>query len=65
MYKPANTVAIRPTGTDGGRSGNANHIIAPNGSKSEKTFYTNTKQSGTIIPKLGSIAEYNTAIEDG
>ncbi|MEM5770878.1 MAG: hypothetical protein AAGU32_21740, partial [Bacillota bacterium] len=33
--------------------------------KSEKTFYTSIPQSGTIIPKLGSIAEFNRAIEVG
>ena len=30
----------------------------------DHTFYTNTKPSDIIIPKLGSIAEYEKAIED-
>lgn len=61
LYKPAAAVSGAKSANTGSAASKAK---APQG-KSANTFYTNTPNSGTIIPRFNNISEYNKAIEEG
>mgnify|MGYP000946661429 FL=1 len=61
LYKPAAAVSGAKSANTGSAASKAK---APQG-KSANTFYTNTPNSGTIVPRFNNISAYNKAIEEG